>query len=255
MSGGCFQGAIFDVDGVLVGSPHGPEEGRLVAFADALRFALAVKQEGVRVAAISSSSDAWAFLDRIRLDTFAAEQRLDYPYINPGLTLLQLFDVALHRPDMPHPTPYSVIFSAAAAELAIPPGACFLVAGAAAAIEAAGARGMAAVGVARTGDEEVLSRAGADLVVATLDDVSVEALGDGRLQFHSTFAERRRRQRERPPSKWALMSLSAGGSFGDGGVPGCGRRCAGQAEAVRGRLSAFEESLRALRRHASEHLW
>jgi len=184
MPGGCFQGAIFDVDGVLVGSPHEPGEGRLVAFADALRFALAVKQAGVRIAAMSSSRD-----------------------------------------------------------------------GAAAAIEAAGARGMATVGVARTGDEETLRRAGADLVVATLDDVSVEALGDGRLQFHSTFAERRRRQRERPPSEWALMSLSAGGSFGDGGVPGCGRRCAGQAEAVRGRLSAFEESLRALRRHASEHRW
>jgi hypothetical protein len=40
--------------------------------------------------------------------------------------------------------------------------------------------------------------------VATLDDVSIEALGEGRLQPHSTFAERRRRRRERPPSTWSL---------------------------------------------------
>jgi trehalose/maltose hydrolase-like predicted phosphorylase len=205
MPGGCFRGAIFDVDGVLVGSPHEPGEGRLVAFADALRFALAVKQAGVRIAAMSSSRDARAFMGRIRLDTFAAEQRLDYPFIKPGLTLLQLFDVDLHRPAGPQPTQDSTTVSATAGELAVPPGACFLVASAAAAIEAAVARGMATVGVARTGDEETLRRAGADLVVATLDDVSVEALGDGRLQFHSTFAERRRRQRERPPSKWVLI--------------------------------------------------
>jgi beta-phosphoglucomutase-like phosphatase (HAD superfamily) len=203
MSGGRFRGAIFDIDEVLVGSPHERGEGRLVAFADALRFALAVKQAGVRVAAMSSSRDARAFLDRIRLDTFAAEQRLDYPFITPGLTLLQLFDVDLYRPEAPHPTPDAMTFSAAA-ELAVSPDACFLVAGAAAAIEAAGARGMPAVGVARTGDEEILRRAGADLVVATLDDVSVEALGEGRLQPHSTFAERRRRRRERPPSTWSL---------------------------------------------------
>ena len=203
MSSGRFRGAVFDVDEVLVGSPHEPGAGRLVAFADALRVALAVKQAGVRVAAMSSSRDARAFLGRIRLDTFAAEQRLDYPFITPGLTLLQLFDVDLYRPETPPPTP-DALTSSAVAELGVSPGACFLVAGAAAAIEAAGVRGMPAVGVSRTGDEELLRTAGADLVVATLDDVSVEALGEGRLQPHSTFAERRRRQRERPPSTWSL---------------------------------------------------
>ena len=49
-----------------------------MAFPDALRFILAVKDSGIRVAAASSSKNARLFLERIRLDTFAAEQRLDY---------------------------------------------------------------------------------------------------------------------------------------------------------------------------------
>src|SRR5262245_47083337 len=100
------------------GERRGLGEGRFVAFVDALRFLLAVKQTGVRVAAMSSSRHARTFLDRIRLDTFAAEQRLDYPFISPGLTLLQLFDADLQRFDLPHGTPDSRTFLAAAAELA-----------------------------------------------------------------------------------------------------------------------------------------
>src|SRR6266508_3170243 len=63
------------------------EEGRFMAFPDALRFILAVKAMGIRVAAASSSKNAKLFLERIRLDTFAAEQRLDYDFIRPGMTL------------------------------------------------------------------------------------------------------------------------------------------------------------------------
>ncbi|HEV2928542.1 MAG TPA: HAD family hydrolase, partial [Propionibacteriaceae bacterium] len=48
------------------------EEGRFMAFPDALRFILAVKDMGIRVAAASSSKNAGLFLGRIRLDTFAA---------------------------------------------------------------------------------------------------------------------------------------------------------------------------------------
>jgi beta-phosphoglucomutase len=53
------------------------EQGRFTAFPDALRFILAVKHLGILVAAASSSKNAKLFLERIRLDTFAAEQRLD----------------------------------------------------------------------------------------------------------------------------------------------------------------------------------
>ena len=41
---------------------------------------------------------------------------------------------------------------------------------------------MAALGVARLDDEALLAEAGADLVVTTLDDVTVDALGEGRLE-------------------------------------------------------------------------
>jgi hypothetical protein len=44
---------------------------------------------------------------------------------------------------------------------------------------------MAALGVARLGDEELLRRAGADLVVTTLDDVDLDALVEGRLERRS----------------------------------------------------------------------
>ena len=58
------------------------EQGRFMAFPDALRFILAVKDSGIRVAAASSSKNAMLFLERIRLDTFAAEQRLDYGFVH-----------------------------------------------------------------------------------------------------------------------------------------------------------------------------
>jgi trehalose/maltose hydrolase-like predicted phosphorylase/beta-phosphoglucomutase-like phosphatase (HAD superfamily) len=180
-------------------------EGRFAAFVDALRFVLAVEQTGIEVAAVSSSQSARAFLDQIRLDTFAAEQRLDYPFISSGLTLLRLFDAVLDGGDLPHADPGPGTLLAAAAELGIdPPGRCLVVAAATAGIEAARAAGMAVLGVARQGDEDALLGAGADLVVSTLDDVSVDALAEGRLQMRSAFAERRRRQREHPPGTWSL---------------------------------------------------
>jgi haloacid dehalogenase-like hydrolase len=81
------------------------EEGRFVAFPDALRFILAVKDAGIQVAAASSSKNAKLFLERIRLDTFAAEQRLDYGFIRPGMTLEELFDVDISGRDFPRGSP------------------------------------------------------------------------------------------------------------------------------------------------------
>ena len=40
---------------------------------------------------------------------------------------------------------------------------------------------MAAIGIARADDADLLAAAGADLVVTTLDDVDTSALADGRL--------------------------------------------------------------------------
>jgi trehalose/maltose hydrolase-like predicted phosphorylase/beta-phosphoglucomutase-like phosphatase (HAD superfamily) len=182
------------------------EMGQFVAFADALRFILAVKATGIPVAAASSSKNANLFLRQIRLDTFAAEQRLDYPFIRPGLTLLDLFDADISGRDFPRGKPDPMIFLTAAAELGAPPERCFVVEDAVTGVQAAKAGGMAAIGVARLDDEELLTEAGADLVVTTLDDVSMEDLAEGRLERRRAAAElRRRRQRERPPTTWSLV--------------------------------------------------
>jgi beta-phosphoglucomutase-like phosphatase (HAD superfamily) len=55
-------------------------------------------------------------------------------------------------------------------------------------IRAAKAGGMAALGLARLGDEALLAEAGADLVVSTLDEVALERLAAGRLERTSASA-------------------------------------------------------------------
>jgi beta-phosphoglucomutase len=203
------------------------QEGRFMAFADALRFILAVKDLGIRVAAASSSKNAKLFLERIRLDTFAAEERLDHDFIRPGMTLIELFDADISGRDFPRGKPDPTIFLTAADELGVLPGACFVVEDASSGILAAKAGGMAALGVARLDDRDLLLEAGADLVVTTLDDVSLRALADGRLEERRAAAELRRRYTERPPSVWTL----AYDSFAPP-ARGCVRRCARWATAI-----------------------
>jgi trehalose/maltose hydrolase-like predicted phosphorylase/beta-phosphoglucomutase-like phosphatase (HAD superfamily) len=181
------------------------EAGRFVAFPDALRFVLAVKAMGIRLAAASSSKNARLFLERIRLDTFAAEQRLDYRFIRDGMTLEELFDVDISGRDFPRGKPDPAIFLAAAEELGVSPAASFVVEDAATGVQAAKAGGMAALGVARLGDQQLLADAGADLVVTTLDHVSLEALAADRLEERGAAAELRRRHAETPPSVWTLV--------------------------------------------------
>jgi trehalose/maltose hydrolase-like predicted phosphorylase/beta-phosphoglucomutase-like phosphatase (HAD superfamily) len=180
-------------------------EGRFMAFPDALRFILAVKAAGIWVAAASSSKNARLFLERIRLDTFAAEQRLDYDFIRPGMTLQELFDADISGRDFPRGKPDPAIFLTAAQELGLRPAGCFVVEDAASGIQAAKAGGMAALGVARLYGRDLLAEAGADLVVSTLDDVEMAALAEGRLGERRAVAELRRRHSERPPSVWRLV--------------------------------------------------
>lgn len=181
------------------------EQGRFMAFPDALRFILAVKDSGIRVAAASSSKNAKLFLERIRLDTFAAEQRLNYDFVHEGMTLEELFDADISGRDFPRGKPDPAIFLTAAEELGLSPGDCFVVEDATSGIQAARAGGMTAIGVARLSDQELLARAGADLVVTTLDDICVRALAEGRLQERRAVGEIRRRHAERPPSVWTLV--------------------------------------------------
>ena len=157
------------------------EAGDFNAYPDALRFAIAVKDTGLAVAAASSSKNANLFLEQIRLDTFAADERISSPYVHPGSTLLDFFDANVNGRDFKHGKPDPEMFLTAAGELRVPPERAFVLEDAAAGVQAAKAGEMGAIGIARADDAELLGNAGADVVVTTLDDVDLAELGAGRL--------------------------------------------------------------------------
>jgi beta-phosphoglucomutase len=158
------------------------EASQFHAYPDALRFVLAVKDAGLRIAAASSSKNANAFLERIRLDEFSEEEGLSYDFVEPGYTLLDILDANVSGRDFEQGKPHPEIFLTAAAELGVPPEESFVVEDAANGVQAAKAGNMAALGLARADDEELLADANADLVVTSLYDVSLDALAEGRLE-------------------------------------------------------------------------
>jgi beta-phosphoglucomutase-like phosphatase (HAD superfamily) len=103
------------------------EAGEFTAYPDALRFVIAVRDLGIRLAAASSSKNAGLMLGRIRLDTFAEEQGLDYDLLRPDLSLEDIFDVDISGRDLAHGKPDPEIFVTAAGELGLPPRECFVV--------------------------------------------------------------------------------------------------------------------------------
>src|SRR4051812_49925238 len=141
-----------------------------MAFPDALRFIVDVKSMGTKVAAASSSKNAKLFLERIRLDLFAAEQRIDCDFIHDGMTLAEIFDADISGRDFPRGKPDPTIFLTAAQELGLDPADCFVTEDASTGIQAAKSAGMAALGVARLDDRDLLVEAGADLVLTALYD-------------------------------------------------------------------------------------
>ena len=157
------------------------EAGDFTAYPDALRFIMAVKDTGIGVAAASSSKNAQLFLRKIRLDTFAQQQGITSASLRQGLTLLDFFDADVSGRDFAHGKPHPEMFLTAARELGVAPHAAMVIEDAAAGVEAAKAGHMAAIGIARSHDADLLARAGADIVVTTLDEVSRSALADGRL--------------------------------------------------------------------------
>jgi beta-phosphoglucomutase len=157
------------------------EAGDFTAYPDALRFIIAVKDLGLRVAAASSSKNADLFLGQIRLDSFAEEQGIASPTLRPGLTLLDFFDADVSGRDFAHGKPHPEMFLTAAQELGTAPAESIVMEDAAAGVQAAKAGGMGAIGIARAHDEELLAAALADIVVTTLDAVDLDALADGRL--------------------------------------------------------------------------
>jgi beta-phosphoglucomutase len=157
------------------------EAGKFSAYPDALRFLLAVKDSGVKVAAASSSKNAGLFLRQIRLDEFAASDGLTYDWIEDGLTLLAAFDVDISGRHFDQGKPHPAIFLAAAEELGVPPSDAFVVEDAVSGVQAAKAGAFAALGLARHDDEAILAEAHADIVVSTLDDIDLGALAESRL--------------------------------------------------------------------------
>ncbi len=157
------------------------EAGDFTAYPDALRFIIAVKDTGIGVAAASSSKNAQLFLRKIRLDTFAQQQGITSASLRQGLTLLDFFDADVSGRDFAHGKPHPEMFLTAARELGVAPHAAMVIEDAAAGVEAAKAGHMAAIGIARSHDAGLLARAGADIVVTTLDEVSRSALAGGRL--------------------------------------------------------------------------
>ena len=118
--------------------------------------------------------------------------------------LQDVFDADISGRDFPRGKPDPTIFLTAAEELGVPAAECFVIEDATSGIQAAKAAGMAALGVARLDDRNLLMQAGADLVVTTLDDVSKSSLTARRLTERTSAAERRQRLQERPPSVWSL---------------------------------------------------
>jgi beta-phosphoglucomutase len=157
------------------------EAGDFSAYPDALRFVIATKDAGMLIADASSSKNAALFLRKIRLDTFAQQQGISSPSLRPGLSLLDYFDADVSGRDFAHGKPDPEIFLTAAHELGVEPRHAMVLEDASAGVEAAKAGGMAAIGIARAHDADLLTAADADIVVTTLDEVDTAALTEGRL--------------------------------------------------------------------------
>jgi beta-phosphoglucomutase-like phosphatase (HAD superfamily) len=158
------------------------DAGEFHAYPDALRLVLALREAGVGTASASSSKNAGLVLQRVRLDTFARDAGLDYDFVRPGFSLLDLVDADISGRDFAQGKPHPEIFLTAAEELGVSPHECLVVEDAVSGVAAAKAGGMAALAVARHEDHEMLAAAGADLVVTSLDEVNVEALAARRLE-------------------------------------------------------------------------
>jgi beta-phosphoglucomutase-like phosphatase (HAD superfamily) len=146
-------------------------QGSFEAFADAVRFAAALHAAGLRLALASSSKNVAAMMGRLSLPD--------------GGPLLSIFAADLSGADVPRGKPDPALFLLAARALNTAPEESLVVEDAPAGIAAARAGGMASIGIARLGDEELLRAAGADLVVTNLDQVDPNCVPEGQLRVLS----------------------------------------------------------------------
>ena len=153
----------------------------VTAYPDALRFVLAIRDAGILVCAASSSKNAGRLLEQIRLDVFAQDEGLNYEFLRPNLSLLEVFDADVSGRD-------SRKASLTPKSSSQPPGSSASHRARALSwrrrprdSSRRSGRDGRALGSARAVDVDVLAAARADLVVTSLDDVSLSALFKGRL--------------------------------------------------------------------------
>ncbi len=142
--------------------------GGLAAYADAMRFLPALARLGLKLAASSASSNATAMLSLFPLDE--------------GTMLADALAAEVCGRALRHGPPDPEIFLLAAAEMGVAPAACFVVEDTAEGVKAARAAGMGVVGLSRAGAREDLLKAGADIAVASLDEVALDHLAAGKLR-------------------------------------------------------------------------
>jgi beta-phosphoglucomutase len=216
---GTLKACIFDVDGVLLASPHERAwREALEGFADPNRFTTAMYQahvagkprsDGARGALVAlgvrdaerqavayAEGSVEAFPDALRF--VQAVAALGFPMavasssknangmmrpirLATGQSLLDVFGPNVCGRDLPHGKPDPAIFLLAASELHADPAHCFVAEDAPVGIQAARAGNMAGLGIARFNDAASLQAAGANLVVTSLDEVAVNELAEGRL--------------------------------------------------------------------------
>ena len=117
------------------------------------------------------------------------------------------FHFIASRDDVEHGKPDPEIFLTAAHELGVEPGNAIVIEDASAGVQAAKAGGMAAIGVARADDADLLAAADADLVVTTLDDVDTTALCEGRLARRQALCGK-----TTPSRRYAVRDRTLGGT-------------------------------------------
>ncbi len=159
--------------------------GEFSAFPDALRLVAALWRRQIPMAAASSSKNA---------DTMMA--RVDVRVNGEFMRLPRMFAANVCGRDLARGKPSPDLFLLAAGEMGAGQERCVVVEDAPAGIEAAKAGGMRAIGIARLDDAEMLHRAGADLVVTSLDLVAVDALAEGRLKSQGEVSGAHRDEEE-----------------------------------------------------------
>ena len=148
------------------------EQDAFRPFDDGVGLLLRLKEQGLRVAAASSSRNAGELLARVRVAEVCRRRGESYPFVADATSVADLLDADLSGRRFEHGKPDPAIFLAAARELGVDPSEALVVEDAPSGVEAARRGGMRSVGVNRADDADDLRAHGATWVVDSLDDAT-----------------------------------------------------------------------------------